>query len=141
MSWFATSALTTASSVACTTASKNGSRLSHGTKDSRDSPRAPGRKAPGLAVEKARNRSPEKWDPLVPVRARPAVTRRASAWHWCGNSGASVATSAMTEPAPGGARRNSPIGLSSASASPSATPASTNSRRPPKLAWTNTPTV
>ena len=31
---------------------------------------ASGRKAPGLAVEKARNRSPEKCEPLVPVRAR-----------------------------------------------------------------------
>ena len=92
-------------------------------------------------MEKARNRSPEKCDPLVPVRASPAVTRRASAWHWCGNSGASVATRAMTEPEPGGASRKSAIGLSSASASPSGTPASTSSRRAPKLACTNTPTV
>ena len=110
-------------------------------KDSWDSAWPPGRKAPGFAVEKARKRSPEKWDPLVPVRASPAVTRRASAWHWCGNSGASVATTAMTEPAPGGARRNSPIGLSSARSPPTGTPASTSSRRAPKLAWTNTPTV
>ena len=55
-------------------------------------------------MEKARKRSPEKCEPLVPVRARPEVTRRAKAWHWCGNSGASVATTAMTEPAPGGGR-------------------------------------
>jgi hypothetical protein len=45
-------------------------------------PSAPGRKVvtpgvipPGPAVEKARNRSPEKWEPAVPVRARPGVTR------------------------------------------------------------------
>jgi len=79
---------------------------------------ASGSKAPGLAVEKARNRSPEKWEPLVPVRARPAVTRRASAWHWRLNSGASVATTAMTDPAPGGAAERSAVGLSAASSSP-----------------------
>ena len=41
----------------------------------------PGVNAPGLPAEKARNRSPEKCDPVVPVRARPSVTRRASAEH------------------------------------------------------------
>src|ERR1700722_12282331 len=109
MSSLATSALTTASSVAWTTASKNGSRLPHGMNDNCCSHPGPGRSAPGVAAEKARNRSPEKCDPLAPVRASPAVTRRASAWHWCGNSGASVATTAMTEPAPG-AKREAAIG-------------------------------
>ena len=41
----------------------------------------------------------------------------------------------------GGARRNSPIGLSSARSPPTGTPASTSSWRAPKLAWTNTATV
>jgi hypothetical protein len=59
--------------------------------------------APGLPVESARNRSPEKCDPAVPVRAIPVVTRRASAAHCCASSGASVATIATIEPAPGGA--------------------------------------
>ena len=58
----------------------------------------PGVSASALPVEKARNRSPEKWEPVVPVRASPSVTRRASAEHWFGSSGASVATIAMTEP-------------------------------------------
>jgi hypothetical protein len=112
----------------------------HATKRSVASPGAPPN-APGLPAEKARNRSPEKCDPLVPVRASPSVTRRASAWHWCGNSGASVATIAITDPAPGGAIRYAAIGLSSPSVSPSGTPAIISSRRAPKLACTNTPTV
>src|SRR5262252_9729694 len=62
-----------------------------------------GVKPPGLAVENARNRSPEKCEPLAPVLARPEVTRRARALHWLGNSGASGATTAMAEPAPAGA--------------------------------------
>src|SRR5262252_2235242 len=78
-----------------------------------------GVKPPGLAVENARNRSPEKCEPLAPVLARPEVTRRASALHWLGNSGASVATTAMTEPAPAGAwLKVSLIGLSAANSSP-----------------------
>jgi hypothetical protein len=102
---------------------------------------ASGRKAAGFAVEQARKRSPEKCEPLVPVRARPRVTRRASAWVWCGNSGASVATTAMTDPAPGGADLLSAIGLSAFSSSPSGRPASTSSSRPPKFACRKTPTV
>jgi len=58
-------------------------------------------------------------EPVVPVRARPRVTLLAIALHWLGNSGASVATTTMTEPAPGGACRGlPPIGLSSARSSP-----------------------
>ena len=37
--------------------------------------------ASGFAVEKARKMSPEKCEPVVPVRARPRVTRRAIALH------------------------------------------------------------
>ena len=48
--------------------------------------------------------SPEKWLPVVPVRARPSGTRRANALHCPGSNGASVATMTMTEPAPGGDR-------------------------------------
>ena len=62
--------------------------------------------------------SPEECEPLVPVRARPLVTLLASALHWFGSSGASVATTAITEPAPCGAAKKSLIGLSSASSSP-----------------------
>ena len=60
--------------------------------------------ARGLPVESARKRSPEKCEPAVPVRPTPVVTRRASALHWCASSGASVATIATIEPAPGGAK-------------------------------------
>ena len=63
--------------------------------------------------------SPEKCEPVVPVRARPRLTRLAIALHWPGNSGASVTTTAMTEPAPGRGCGGLPlIGLSSASSSP-----------------------
>src|SRR5208282_35942 len=107
MSSLAIRELSTASSVAWTTASKNGSRLFHGMKVSWSYGWAlslalwvslatlgfgsPEVRPPGLAVENARNRSPEKCEPLVPVLARPDVTRRANALHWLGNSGASVA--------------------------------------------------
>src|SRR5215475_2366706 len=85
-----------------------------------------GVKPPGFAVENARNRSPEKCEPLAPVLARPEATRRAKALHWLGNSGASVATTAMTEPAPAGGWLGptgawlavSRIGLSAANSSP-----------------------
>src|ERR1700680_1314455 len=80
--------------------------------------------ARGFAGEKARNRSPEKWDPLVPVRASPDVTRLAKALHWCGNNGASVATIPMTDPDPVGIEKKASIGLSSLSSSPNGTPAS-----------------
>src|SRR5215469_6923555 len=113
MSSLAIRELSTASSVDWTTASKNGSRLFHGMKVSWSYALAlalsalgfgsPEVRPPGFAVENARNRSPEKCEPLVPVLARPEVTRRAKALHWLGNSGASVATTAITEPAPAGA--------------------------------------
>jgi hypothetical protein len=99
-------------------------------------------------VEKARKMSPEKWLPAVPVRARPSGTRRARALHWPGSSGASVATIAMTEPAPGGGmspRSNSnqslASGLSSSNSGPTRLPATVNSIREPKFACTNAPTV
>ena len=80
MSSFAIRALSTASSVASATAVKNGSRNGH--PDEAEAARsrssapglsaaAPAGKAPGLPVEKARNRSPEKCEPVVPVRASP----------------------------------------------------------------------
>ena len=98
--------------------------------------------SPWLAVENARKMSPEKCEPVVPVRARPSGTRRASALHWPGRSGASVATTAITEPAPGGASQaGSAIGSSSSRSRPTGTPATTSSPREPKLAWTKTPTV
>src|SRR6516164_614719 len=78
----------------------------------------PAVRPPGLAVENARNRSPEKCEPLVPVLARPIVTRRASALHWLGKRGASVATTAIMDPAPDGLADWSRIGLSSARRSP-----------------------
>jgi hypothetical protein len=72
--------------------------------------------APALVAEKARKRSPEKWLPVVPVRAMPSGTRLASALHWPGSSGASVPMIVMHEPAPGGASQSvSSIGLSSLS--------------------------
>jgi hypothetical protein len=83
MSSLATRELSTASSVAWTTASKNGSRLFHGMKVSWSYSWAlalpalgfgsPEVRPPGFAVENARNRSPEKCEPLVPVLARPEV--------------------------------------------------------------------
>ena len=80
--------------------------------------------------------SPEKWLPVVPVRARPSGTRRARALHWPGSSGASVATIAMTEPAPGGGLRprstsNQSLasGLSSSNSGPTCLPATVNSTR------------
>ncbi len=98
--------------------------------------------APMLVAEKARKRSPEKWLPVVPVRARPSGTRRASALHCPESSGASVATTVMHEPAPGGASQSvSSIGLSSLSTRPRCLPASTNSLRLPKFAGMNAPTV
>ena len=74
------------------------------------------------------------------MRATPVVTRRAIAAHCCGSSGASVTTIATIEPAPGGAAKCSAIGLSSASAAPTGTPAIVSSPRSPKFAWTSTPT-
>ena len=56
-----------------------------------------------MAVETARKMSPEEWLPMVPVRARPRETLRARDLHWLGKNGASVATTAITEPAPCGA--------------------------------------
>src|SRR5215468_10268761 len=75
-------------------------------------PGSPGVNPPGLAVENARNRSPEKCEPLAPVLARPTVTLLASALHWFGKSGASVATTAITDPAPGGFLVSLCMGLS-----------------------------
>ena len=43
--------------------------------------------APGFAVETARKRSPEKCDPVVPVRASPRATRRAKASTLVGEEG------------------------------------------------------
>ena len=48
----------------------------------------------------------------MPVRASPRVTRRAMAVHCGGMSGASVATIAITDPAPAGIAKCSAIGLS-----------------------------
>ena len=77
MSSLAMRAFATASSVAWTTASKNGSILPHGmnvrlsyrlsSPPAGPSPLNP----PGLAVETARKMSPEECEPMVPVRARP----------------------------------------------------------------------
>ena len=82
------------------------------------------------------------WYLMVPVRAMPWVTRRAIAEHWCGSSGASVATMAITEPAPGGgALPPGDTGPAPVSSLPSRTPPSVNSSREPKLACRKTPTV
>ena len=42
--------------------------------------------------------SPEPLPETLPVRARPSEARRARRFSWCGNSGASVATTMMIEP-------------------------------------------
>ena len=52
------------------------------------------------AVEKASRMSPLECSPAPPVRAMPSDARWASRRHWCGSSGASVATITMIEPAP-----------------------------------------
>ena len=44
--------------------------------------------------------SPLECSPAPPVRAMPSDARWASRRHWCGSSGASVATITMIEPAP-----------------------------------------
>jgi hypothetical protein len=98
-------------------------------------------RAPSFAVEKARNRSPEKCDPVVPVRASPSGTRRHRARHWSGSSGASVATTTITEPAPGAVGVPVSGGSGTSSRSPTRTPAIVSSRLAPKLACTKTPTV
>ena len=77
----------------------------------------------------------------MPVRASPSGTRRASAAHCCGSSGASVITTPITDPAPGTAGSHSPSGSSSASVAPRGTPAIRSSCREPKLHCRNTPTV
>ena len=86
--------------------------------------------------------SPELCDPLVPVRPMPSVQRRARAEHWCGSKGASVATTAMTEPDPAGRNQSvSASGLSSSRSFPTGCPAMVSCLRGPKLACTNAPTV
>ena len=71
----ATSALTIASSVAPTVASKSGSMRSLGSMVSAGTPSLS--PACGLAVEKARKRSPDPLPATAPVRARPSAARRA----------------------------------------------------------------
>jgi len=62
--------------------------------------------------------------------------------HWPGSSGASVAITAITDPAPGGTRQSmSRMGLSAAKAAPTGTPQTVSSAREPKLACTNAPIV
>ena len=78
----------------------------------------------------------------------PITARWASRRHWCGSSGASVATIPMIDPAPGrgsgpgaaegppgNATRSGPISC------PAGTPLTVNPARDPWLAWTSTPTV
>ena len=69
-------ALTIASSVACTVASKMGSRFSLARKNVRYALAASSQT--GLAVEKARNRSHEPSPLMLPRRANPSEARRAT---------------------------------------------------------------
>ena len=86
--------------------------------------------------------SPELCEPVVPVRPMPSVARRARALHWPGSSGASVATTAMIDPAPAGRNQSvSSSGLSASRSFPIGCPAMVRWRRRPKLACTNAPTV
>ena len=55
-----------------------------------------------LPVANAMNRSPLVWPPVPPARAIPSPARWARRSHWWGSSGASVATTTMIEPEPGG---------------------------------------
>ena len=50
-----------------------------------------------LPVDRARKISPDPSCATEPVRALPRATRRATRFSWCGNSGASVITTAITE--------------------------------------------
>ena len=106
-------------------------------------PPAPARaSAPGLAVENARKMSPEKCEPVVPVRARPSGTppreRLALA-----REQRRVGGDDRDHRAGAGGRRHdgSAIGSSSPSSLADGDAAITSSRRAPKLACTNTPTV
>ena len=69
---------------------------------------------PGLAVEEARKRSPEKCEPVVPVRARPSVTRRRALALLRRRTGHRLHDRDDRAP-PRASRRTPPIGLSSAS--------------------------
>jgi len=85
-----------ASSVACTVARNNGLIASFG---SISVSRTPSRAAaPGLAVEKAIKISPDPFDAYPPTLEMPIGTRLANLFSWCGNKGASVATTTMIEP-------------------------------------------
>ena len=55
-------------------------------------------------VENASRMSPLECSPAPPVRPIPSEARWASRRHWCGSSGASVATITMIEPAPAACR-------------------------------------
>ena len=56
---------------------------------------------PRLPVANASIRSPLYCSPVPPSRATASAARCASRVHWCGSSGASVATMTMIEPEPG----------------------------------------
>ena len=66
-------------------------------------------RASRLPVANARTRSPLEFSPAPPVRAIPSAERWATRSHWCGRSGASVATTTMIEP-PGASPRSSGSG-------------------------------
>ena len=66
---------------------------------------------PWRAVEKASRMSPLECSPAPPVRAMPSEARWASRRHWCGSSGASVATITMIEPGAGRGVRQVLVGV------------------------------
>ena len=88
--------------------------------------------------------SPLECSPAPPVRAMPSDARWASRRHWCGSSGASVATITMIEPAPAAVSGRSSYGSGTTSCPitrPTGAPATVSRSRQPWLACTSTPTV
>lgn len=96
------SELSTASSLASTTASKNGPRSAPWIAGSVIRTRPP--QSPRDPVAQARKISPLPWPATEPVRARPRPTRRASRLQAAWSSGASVTTTPMHDPSPGPGR-------------------------------------
>ena len=135
-----TMAFTMASSVASTVAWKSGLMRSFDTVITGFGPGS--LSAPALAVENARNMSPELLPLVDPVRASPMVARFASRFNCVGSKGASVAMTMMIEPISLPLYTASSLYATSSGISlPIGTPRIESCGRRPQLHCTSTPTV